>query len=142
VFETNMTALSAHQGLDAAQDALTRYPDVDVVFAQNDDLAVGIVQALEEKGRAGDVVVTGLDATPEGLELLRKGNLSMTVALPPRDWGATGLQVIVDAVRGKEVRRQVPVETFVVDDSNINDFTQEELEQAVQPARARERRSR
>ena len=128
VFETNTTALSADQGLNAAQDALTRHPDVDVIFAQNDDLAVGVVQALEEKNRAGDVVVTGLDATPQGLELLRKGQLSMTVALPPQDWGATGLEAIVKAVRGEKVPPQVPVETFIVDDSNVNELTQEQLQ--------------
>lgn len=44
--------------------AITADPDADVFSVQNDDVAVGVIQALQEDGRAGDAIVTGLDATP------------------------------------------------------------------------------
>ena len=68
---------------DAAEQlvdqALARTGDVVAVLAPNDDTAGGVVRALERKGLAGKVPVTGQDATPEGLLRIIQGVQGMTV---------------------------------------------------------------
>ncbi|HEX8536538.1 MAG TPA: substrate-binding domain-containing protein, partial [Cystobacter sp.] len=56
---------------------LRRYPELQAVWAANDDLAMGALQALEEAGRrpGEDVLVGGIDWTPEALEAVRAGRL-------------------------------------------------------------------
>jgi ABC-type sugar transport system substrate-binding protein len=127
VFETNASPLTVDQGLAAAQDALTANPDVTAIFANNDDLAAGALQALAEQGKAPeDVVVTGFDGTPEGVELVGNGELDMTIALRPQSWGELGLQTMVDHLNGEEVPPLVEIETLLVDSSNVEGLTEED----------------
>lgn len=51
----------------------------------------------------------------------------MTVALPPTEWGATGIESTVAAIRGEQIPEQVPINTFIVDSDNVNEFSPEDL---------------
>lgn len=126
-FEANAAPLTADQGLAAAQNALTSTPDITAIFANNDDLAAGVLQALGEQGRAPeDVIVTGFDGTPEGIEAVAGGQLDMTIALRPRSWGTLGLQTMVQHLNGEEVPPLVEIETLLIDSENVEGLTEEE----------------
>lgn len=126
VFETNAAPLTKDQGLQAAQDALSANKDIRAIFANNDDLAAGAIQALEERGLE-DVIVTGFDGTPEGVDLLREGKLSMTIALRPYQWGALGIETMHEALQGEEVPDLVEIETLLIDDTNVGEITPEDI---------------
>jgi ribose transport system substrate-binding protein len=128
VFENNNAPLVADKGLASAQDALTRTPEIGVFFANNDDLAAGVIQALEEKGVAmDDVVVTGFDGTPEGIQLARDGKLDYTIALRPYAWGQLGLETMVNYLRGeKPAEHIVEIETIDIDEESAAEVTEEE----------------
>lgn len=128
VFENNNAPLVADKGLASAQDALTRTSDIGVFFANNDDLASGVIQALEEKGVAmDDVIVTGFDGTPEGIQLARDGKLDYTIALRPYAWGQLGLETMVNYLRGdKPAEHIVEIETIDIDKASAAEVTEEE----------------
>lgn len=128
VFETNAVPLTPDQGLAAAQDALSANPDLKVIYANNDDLAIGVIQALEEAGaNLDDVLVTGFDGNPEGLALVEEGKLDMTIALRPFHWGILGLETMVAALRGEEVPQLVEIETIMVTQDTIGQQDPEDL---------------
>jgi ABC-type sugar transport system substrate-binding protein len=129
VFENNNAPLVADKGLASAQDALTRNADIGVFFANNDDLAAGVIQALEEKGVAmDDVVVTGFDGTPEGIELAKAGKLDFTIALRPYAWGQLGLETMVNSLNGEQPAEHiVEIETITIDEESAQDVTEEEV---------------
>jgi ABC-type sugar transport system substrate-binding protein len=126
VFEVNAAPLTKDQGLQAAQDALSGHRNVRAIFANNDDLAAGAVQALEERG-LDDVTVTGFDGTPGGVDLVRGGQLGMTIALRPFQWGALGVETMQKALRGEKVPKLVEIETMLIDEENIGDITPEDV---------------
>lgn len=127
IFDINMAPLTQEQGLAGGQDALTAHPDVDAIYASQDDLALGVVQAAEEAGRLGDVIITGFNGSPPAVEAIRQGQLSMTIALRPYNWAIEGLEAVIRMLDGEELPPIVDIETLVVDVYNVEDITPEDL---------------
>jgi ribose transport system substrate-binding protein len=126
-FEGNSNLLTPDQGLSLTQDALSANPDLRVIYANNDDLADGAITALEEAGGVGDMIITGFDGTSGGVENIRQGEQSMTIALRPYRWGQLGLETMVKALDGEEVPPLVEISTILIDDKNIDQITEEDI---------------
>lgn len=63
----------------AMSDMLSKHDDIDVVFAQNDTMAVGVVRAIETAGREDDgIIVLGFDGAQEAYDLIEEGKMSAT----------------------------------------------------------------
>ena len=61
-------------GMAAAEAILTAHPDLDAIYAENDPMALGTVQALKQQKYKKDTFVAAVDASPAGLEALKKGD--------------------------------------------------------------------
>ncbi|WP_256738755.1 ribose ABC transporter substrate-binding protein RbsB, partial [Cronobacter sakazakii] len=70
------------KGLNVMQNLLTAHPDVKAVFAQNDEMALGALRALQTAGKT-DVMVVGFDGTADGVKAVQDGKMSATVAQQP-----------------------------------------------------------
>lgn len=92
--------------------------EIDAVFAQNDEMALGAIQAIKDAGREDEIFVVGMDAQKEGLEAIRDENVfDMTIA---NEWRMdTALQVAIDAVRGAPVPQRVVLKVPLINDFNI-----------------------
>jgi ribose transport system substrate-binding protein len=126
VFEANVPTTS-EEALKATQDALTAHPDVKAVFTQTDAMAPGVTQVVEEQPNSEDILVTGFSGDKTGYDLLRDGSLDMDIALKPYRWGGLGVRTMVDYLNGEEVPQLVRIDTVLIDQSNIDDFTYEEI---------------
>jgi ABC-type sugar transport system substrate-binding protein len=82
------------------QNLLQAHPRVKGVFAANDEMALGAVEALDAAGRLGDVRVVGFDATPEAQASIRAGRLLASVAQYPGDMGRIGVEKAAAVVGG------------------------------------------
>ena len=87
----------------AAMDILTRYGDLDGIFAINDPSALGACAALEKKGRSEDVVVVGFDGQPEGKLAIKEGRIYADPVQFPGRIGRKTVGAIMDYFAGKEV---------------------------------------
>lgn len=101
------------KGLNVMQNLLTAHPDVQAVFAQNDEMALGALRALQT-ARKTDVMVVGFDGTPDGVKAVESGKLSATVAQLPEQIGATGVIAADKVLKGEKVEAQIPVELKLV----------------------------
>jgi ribose transport system substrate-binding protein len=127
-FENNNAPLSPDKGLASAQDALSSNPDIKVFYANNDDLAAGVIQALKEKRVSmDDVIVTGFDGTPGGLKAAQQGDLDYTIALRPEQWGRLGLETMVKKLRGEDVPKLVRIKTIPISEENAKEVTQQDI---------------
>ena len=95
--------------------------EIDAVFAQNDEMAFGAIEAIKNAGREGEIKVFGMDAQKEALEMIKNGdNYTMTVK---NEWDLeTAVRLAVDAVRGKEIPKREVLEAPVIDDSNVDEY--------------------
>ena len=95
--EGNWIGRSAAQVMQAA---LAAHPDVQGVFAHNDEMALGALEVLEAAGRH-DVVVVGIDAIPEALTAIQAGRMAATVDTAPYTLGRTALTHALQIVQGQ-----------------------------------------
>ncbi|MCP2168936.1 substrate-binding domain-containing protein [Goodfellowiella coeruleoviolacea] len=109
------------RGLDVMTNLLQAHPDLKGVFAENDEMALGAIQALGD--RAGkDVMVVGFDATPEGLTAVEQGKMAATIAQQPKEMGKKAVEQAVKAAKGEQVQQVIDVEVKVVTKENVAEF--------------------
>jgi len=88
-------------GFEVMQDFLSRFPDIDAVWAQDDDIAIGVVAALKQAGRDGDgMFVVGGAGMKETIKGIMDGNELVPVdVLYPPAMIATAMDVTVAAFK-------------------------------------------
>jgi ribose transport system substrate-binding protein len=126
VFEANVPT-TPDEALRATQDAFTAHPDLKAVFTQTDAMAPGVIQVVEEQPNPEDILVTGFSGDKTGYDLLREGTLDMDIALKPYQWGGLGVRTMVDYLNGEDVPQLVRIDSVLIDQSNIQDFSYEEI---------------
>lgn len=109
------------KGLDVMTNLLQGHPDVDGVFAENDEMALGAVKALGSKA-GKSVSVVGFDGTPDGLKAVADGTLYASVAQQPEELGRIAVRNAVAVADGEKVPSTVKVPVKVVTSANVKDF--------------------
>jgi ribose transport system substrate-binding protein len=114
------------EGQKVMADFLVAHPQIDGVFAANDDIAVGVINALKEAKRSG-VKVTGVDGTGEALDLIKTGE--MTASYSPNTAWMAGFAVVLayDALNGWKPsvpERMLYTPGLVVTGKNVEKYNQ------------------
>jgi ribose transport system substrate-binding protein len=78
------------KALHVMENILQAQPDIDAVYCFNDEMAMGALSAVKAAKRTG-IMITGMDANKDAVEAVKKGGLTMTIALPPYDIGRMGV---------------------------------------------------
>lgn len=86
------------KALDVAANMIQRYPDLVGIYCANDVMALGVQQAVENAGKADQIMVVGTDGSPEAIESVKNGYMAATVAQDPAAVGAECLQILVDSI--------------------------------------------
>lgn len=101
-------------GLRLTEDALIANPGLVAIYASNDDLALGAVQAVKAAGKHGKVVVLGNNGTPPAMASVHRGDLSMTIQNSPVGFAIRAAAVADDFLRKGEVAADYLVVKFKV----------------------------
>ena len=108
---------------------LSRYPDIDVVVSQNDDMTFGAIEAIKESGQTvgvnGDIMIISFDAVAGALEMVADGTINVDIECNPNQ-GEYLLQVIDMLEAGEPVEKQYYVKEDVFTMENV---TKEILEE-------------
>lgn len=109
------------EGLDVATNLLQAHPNVKAIFAENDEMALGAIEALG--ARAGqDVIVVGFDGTNDGLKAVEDGRMLATIAQQPEELGAKAVEEAAKLLKGEDAEEEVPVEVVTVKLDNVAEF--------------------
>lgn len=95
------------EGLTVMENILQANGDIKGVFAHNDEMALGAVEAIKASGK--DVVVIGFDATDDAQKAVADGDMAATVAQNPALMGATAVEVAQKLAQGEQVESEIPV---------------------------------
>lgn len=110
-----------------AENLLQAHPDLDAVFAANDEMALGAIEAIDAAGRLDDIVVVGFDATPDALANIRSGRMLGSVAQFPSEMGRLGVRHAVELVRrGVAPPKEVLTRVELIDQHNVDEFAPSE----------------
>lgn len=105
------------EGMSVMENILQANPDVKAVFAHNDEMALGAVEAIGGK----DIVVAGFDATDDAIAAVKDGTMACTVAQKPDLMGATAVEVAQKLMNGETVEKSMPVEVKLITKDNVEE---------------------
>ena len=101
------------EGLTVFENILQAEPDIAGVFAHNDEMILGAIEAAAAAGREG-IVFVGFDAVDDAVAAVEAGTLAATVAQQPSEMGRLGVENAVAHLNGESVSEYVPVDLALV----------------------------
>jgi inositol transport system substrate-binding protein len=108
IVEKQAANFQRERGLDLMNNWLTAGAPIDAVAANNDEMAIGAIMAIQQAGiPPGKILVGGVDATPDALAEVEKGTLAVTVFQDARAQGRGAVDAALKLSRGE------PIDSFV-----------------------------
>ena len=107
------------KGKEVMEAFLKAEPNINAVYAHNDDMALGAIQAIEEAGKkpGQDILVVSIDGMKAMLEAIAAGKANCTVECNPL-LGPAAFDAVEKAVKGEELPKKTIVEDQLFDQSN------------------------
>ena len=126
-FMTLIDEQTANWSRDEAQDLMTNWMSsgepFDFVIANNDEMAIGAIQAMKSAGMdMADIQVGGVDATPDALVAMAAGDLDVTVFQDLAGQGAGSIDTALALSRGESVDKTVFIPFILVTPENAAEF--------------------
>lgn len=98
------------------QNILQAHPDVQGVFAANDDEALGASRALQQASKK--IPILGMDGTEDGLNAIISGTLTGTIAQDPYNMGYLGVEDAVKVIKSESIPNLIPANTQIITKDN------------------------
>lgn len=121
---------SSDKAADVTTNILTANPDVKAIFACNDQMAVGMVNAAKAAGKtADDLVLVGFDGILDAVNMTMDGDLDAFVSLPNLDEGAMGVKLATALVMNEDYAydRELIYDCTLVTGEFIEDLTDQTI---------------
>ena len=104
------------EGMSVMENMLQANPDIQGVFAANDEMALGAMEAISGAGK--NVMVVGFDATDDAIESIKAGQMAGTIAQQPDLIGSTAVEYALKLIAGESIPKSVPVEVTLITKDN------------------------
>lgn len=105
---------SREEGKTVFAQILADNPDIVGVFAHNDEMILGAIDAAKEAGRAADIKFVGFDGTDDAINAIDAGDLLATIAQQPAEMGRIGVETADKVLKGGSVDSYIPVDLAVI----------------------------
>lgn len=110
------------QGMSLTENWLTAFGnDLNAILANNDEMALGAVRALQAAGRE-DVLVLGVDATPDAKEAVKAGTLAATVLQDLVGQGRGGVEIAHNLLMGESPTQVTWIDFVPITIDNVDEF--------------------
>jgi ribose transport system substrate-binding protein len=108
--------------LNATANILRQHPDLIGIYANNDGMALGVVEAVKNAGALSKVAVVGTDGIPEAKKSIEAGELRATVAEAPFTEGVLGVEMALRLLDCQPIPPWVLSPQVVITKDNLRDF--------------------
>ena len=115
---------SRDQGLALMENWLASGDQIDAVASNNDEMAIGAIQAIEAAGKLGEIIVGGVDASPDALQEMDKKRLDVTVFQNAKGQGEGGIKVAIALAKGESVEKYTWIPFELVTPENYKNYMQ------------------
>lgn len=106
------------QGMTVMENMLQADSSIQAVFAGNDEMALGAVEAIS--GAKKDVLVVGFDATDDAIEAIRQGRMGATIAQQPDLIGSTAVENAIRLTKGESIPKEILVEVTLITKDTVD----------------------
>jgi ribose transport system substrate-binding protein len=112
------------KAFDQMQNLITSNPNLKAVFVQNEDMALGAIQALKQAGKEKDVAIVSQNGAPYGLESIAADGIKATVGWSPAQEAQLALRQLVESVNGTKQPWQLTISPMtVITKDNVGEAT-------------------
>lgn len=110
-----------NKGYTVFQNILQSHPEIDALFAANDLMALGAVEAIAAASvDFDDILVVGFDAHAEALQAIQNGTMDATIAQNPRQMGRMGVQYAHMLLNNEPVSEENTIEIKLITKENVD----------------------
>jgi ribose transport system substrate-binding protein len=127
VSDNQYAGATVEKALQASQNLLNRFPEIDGIFCPNESSTQGMLRALQTAGRAGTVRFVGFDANETLLAGLRDGQIHGLALQDPFDMGYRGVATAAALLRGLPYEPQIDTRILMVTPENAHTPEAQEL---------------
>ncbi len=113
---------SREEGMSLMENWLSSGKQIDAVASNNDDMALGALKAIEAAGKLGEIIVGGVDATPDAIAELEAGKLDCTVFQDASGQGGGAIKAAFSLAKGENVENRVWIPFQLVTPENYKEF--------------------
>jgi ABC-type sugar transport system substrate-binding protein len=106
------------KGQAVTENILTAHPNLKALFASNDNMGMGAIQALKGAKMLDKVIVVGFDGNPEAAEAILKGEMAISIAQRPANMGAVGIESLMKLIKGEKLPAVVDTGAEIVSKDN------------------------
>lgn len=116
------------KALDTAATWITQYPDLKAIYCCNDGMAMGVMQAIANANKTGEILLCGTDGDSDAIEAVAAGNMTSTVAQDSANIGVVSLELLIDACENPDsytasaAPEKTPVDAILVDIDNAAEW--------------------
>ncbi len=121
---------------DVTQNILTAHPELDAIFACNDMMALGALQAVQQARKLGQIVIVGFDAIEDAVNEIKAGRLDASVAQFPDEMGEKAVEVAYQIIKARKegkpisqlgIPKEIPTTIALITKDNVDKFLSGEL---------------
>ena len=106
---------------DAAKAIMQAHPDLKGIYGTNEGSAVGVVKAVQETGKSGELTVIGFDSGKAQTDAIRDGLMAGAITQDPIKMGYETVKAAVAAINGEELEPVIDSGFYWYDETNIDD---------------------
>lgn len=103
------------------ENLLSRFPQVDGIFAPNESSTFGACRALQAAGLAGQVKLVGFDSSAKLIQALRANEIQGLVLQDPVNMGYLGVKTLIDYLEQRPVEKRIDTGVKIATPGNMND---------------------
>jgi len=113
---------SREEAMSAIENYLNSDLDFNIIFAENDEMAVGALGAVEASGTDREIIIGGIDAIPDAVQAVLDGEMACTVFQDANGQGTKAMEVSILAARGQAIDKEYDIPFQMVTQSNASKF--------------------
>jgi ribose transport system substrate-binding protein len=121
VLDSQSANFNRSEGLSVMENFLQTYPDIQAVFSQNDEMALGALEAIQAAGMEEEIIVVGFDGNEDAITSVENGDLDATVAQQPYEMGVLGVEAAYGYYSGEEPESEISSPLDLVTSENVEE---------------------
>lgn len=118
---------SREQAFNAASTILQQHPDLIGFYANNDGMALGVMEAVKAAGLQDQTAVFGTDGISDAYASIRAGDLTGTVDSFPVLTGEIAMEVVLRMLDGQDIPRVVATPQALITSDNVDQYATSDM---------------
>ena len=120
IVSSQLASFDRSQGYSVFQNVLQAHPNIHAVFACNDLMALGAIEAVAAAGKTGRIVVVGFDAIDDARRAIKDGSMDATIAQYPNDMGFRAVEAAAKALKGEQIPKSIATRIELITKDNVD----------------------